>query len=62
MANTKRQGRGGREIAVEYKLLVVQQRMKGAPVDEVARAFGVSACGAEVDRAVPQGRSGGVGV
>jgi transposase InsO family protein len=42
MAKATRQNRGGREIATEYKLLVVQQRMKGAPVDEVARAFGVS--------------------
>jgi transposase InsO family protein len=57
MANTKRQGRGGREIAVEYKLLVVQQRMKGAPVDEVARAFGVSA--PAVQKWTAQFRKGG---
>ncbi|MDB4955613.1 MAG: Helix-turn-helix domain [Myxococcales bacterium] len=43
MANRKRQAPGGPEIAAEYKLLVVQERMKGASVEDVAKAFGVSA-------------------
>jgi transposase InsO family protein len=33
---------GGREIAAAYKLLVVQERMKGTPEEDVAAAFGVS--------------------
>ena len=42
MAKKKRQGGGGRDIAAEYKLLVVQARMKGTPQEDVAAAFGVS--------------------
>jgi len=42
MANRKRQSRGGREVAAEYKLLVVQERMKGTSYEDVAKAFGVS--------------------
>jgi transposase len=42
MANRKTGGVGGREIGFEYKLLVVQERMRNTPPDEVARAFGVS--------------------
>jgi len=42
MTKKKRTGSGGREIATAYKLLVVQERLKGTPVKEVAEAFGVS--------------------
>src|SRR5258708_1619267 len=57
MAHRKRQGRGGREVAAEYKLLVVQERMKGSPLDEVAKAFGVS--GAAVQKGTMAFRKGG---
>lgn len=43
MSKKKKRGPGGREIAPAYKLLVVQERMKGTPEAEVAAAFGVSA-------------------
>jgi len=43
MARRKGRGPGGREIATAYKLLVVQERMKGTSVEDVAAAFGVSA-------------------
>ena len=43
MSKRKRRGPGGREIAPAYKLLVVQERMKGTPQEDVAAAFGVSA-------------------
>jgi len=42
MANKKNKGTGGREITTEYKLLVVQARLKGATVEDTAKAFGVS--------------------
>jgi transposase InsO family protein len=42
MANRKSGRGGGREITFEYKLLVVQERMRGTPADEVARVFAVS--------------------
>jgi transposase InsO family protein len=42
MRKKKRQGPGGREIATAYKLLVVQERLKGTPEADVATAFGVS--------------------
>lgn len=35
-------GGGGREVATAYKLLVVQERMKGTAQEDVAAAFGVS--------------------
>lgn len=43
MSKKKKTGAGGREVAAAYKLLVVQERMKGTPEKEVAAAFGVSA-------------------
>jgi len=43
MTKKKKPGPGGREVATEYKLLVVQARMKGTPQKDVAAAFGVSA-------------------
>jgi transposase InsO family protein len=43
MSKKKKEGTGGREIATAYKLLVVQERLKGTPEKEVADAFGVSA-------------------
>ena len=42
MANKKSKSPGGREITTEYKLLVVQARLKGAGVEDIAKAFGVS--------------------
>lgn len=41
MAKKKRLG-SGREVATPYKLLVVQERMKGTSQERVAAAFGVS--------------------
>jgi transposase len=38
----KKPGPGGREIATEYKLLVVKERMRGTSQEDVAAAFGVS--------------------
>jgi len=43
MTKKKKPGPGGREVATAYKLLVVQERMKGTPEKDVAAAFGVSA-------------------
>lgn len=43
MSKKSKQGRGGREIGTEYKLLVVRERLKGTPEKDVAAAFGVSA-------------------
>jgi len=42
MSKKKGSRGGGREIAAAYKLLVVQERMKGTPEEDVASAFGVS--------------------
>ncbi len=42
MSKKKGSKGGGREIAAAYKLLVVQERMKGTPEEDVASAFGVS--------------------
>jgi transposase InsO family protein len=42
MAKKRKPGPGGREVATAYKLLVVQERMKGASMEDVAAAFGVS--------------------
>ena len=42
MPKKKKPGVGGREVAEAYKLLVVQERMRGTPEKEVAAAFGVS--------------------
>jgi transposase InsO family protein len=41
MAKKSKRG-GGREVATAYKLLVVQERMKGTSQEDVAAAFGVS--------------------
>ncbi len=43
MSKKSKQGRGGREIGTEYKLLVVRERLKGTSEKDVAAAFGVSA-------------------
>jgi transposase InsO family protein len=43
MAKRKKRGVGGRDVASQYKLLVVQERLKGTPEKDVANAFGVSA-------------------
>jgi transposase InsO family protein len=43
MAKKKTRGVGGREVATAYKLLVVQEPLKGTPQEDVATAFGVSA-------------------
>jgi transposase InsO family protein len=42
MAKKKKGRGGGREVATAYKLLVVQERMKGSSMEDVAAAFGVS--------------------
>jgi transposase InsO family protein len=42
MTKKRKAGPGGREVAEAYKLLVVQERMRGTPEKEVAAAFGVS--------------------
>jgi transposase InsO family protein len=42
MTRKKKTSGGGRELAAAYKLLVVQERMKGTPEKDVAAAFGVS--------------------
>lgn len=60
MAKRKRKpgaGTGGREIAAAYKLLVVQERLKGTPVEDVGSAFGVS--GAAVQKWTAQVREHG---
>jgi transposase InsO family protein len=43
MAKKKKSAPRGRELATAYKLLVVQERLKGTPEKDVAMAFGVSA-------------------
>jgi transposase len=42
MNKKKKHAGGGRELATAYKLLVVQERMKGTSEKDVAAAFGVS--------------------
>lgn len=59
MSNKKKPGIGGREIAAAYKLLVVQERLKGTPIEDVAAAFGVS--GAAVQKWTAQVRKHGPG-
>src|SRR5262245_33868949 len=58
MANTK-PGKRGRELTAAYKLLVVQERLRGTRILDVATAYGVS--GAAVQKWVKAFQSGGPG-